>query len=60
VRIHFGSARTEDPPYYLLAEKIALKLVKLVTVITGGGPELWKPVTKERWNFSGIEYCIAV
>jgi hypothetical protein len=48
-RFHFGSARTKpEDPYYLLAEKIAYKISKAGYGVTGGGPALWKRVTKER------------
>jgi hypothetical protein len=50
--------------YYLLAEKIAYKISKAgYRLLPAAALALWKRVTKSasgRWNFSGIEYCIAV
>jgi hypothetical protein len=62
VRFYFGSARTKKK-IHLLAEKIAYKISKAGYGYYRRGLALWKRVTKGasgRWNFSGIEYCIAV
>jgi hypothetical protein len=64
VRFYFGSARTKPEDPLLLAEKIAYKISKAgYGLLPAAALALWKRVTKERiwrWNFSGIEYCIAV
>ena len=49
----FGSARTNPKhPYYKLAQDTAYKMAKAgFGIITGGGPGLWKPLTKElKWQ----------
>jgi hypothetical protein len=45
---------------YYLAEKIAYKISKAGYGVTGGGRHYGRNKgTSWRWNFSGIEYCIA-
>jgi predicted Rossmann-fold nucleotide-binding protein len=64
VRFYFGSARTKPEDILLTCRKIAYKISKAgYGVITGGGPGIMEAGNKGasgRWNFSGIEYCIAV